>query len=908
MRFRILFFLIIITALVFGISNCRRNKAPQKNIPLNNSAQLTAEQVDLIRQLAQKHNGNDLEPLYIPVEQTPLEVLREMTETYQKAKSYGDRGYIQIIGKTTQPDYELTPWTCTVAFQKADERAAKIRLEINNGVLVSNGENCYAQIRDLPEQVLVFPAPQKITPVSFFRDLQLDKAMETGLPETIIRFAPQLILLFARNPLKTLVPAGSQTEFIEPQYIEEEPCDLIRVSHSGGSRILWVSRRQKLLLRLDYLAEGLPVPEGIESVSSIRVELEDAAVNRDISPEAFQMMQPQNARQVSAFQTAESFLLTQTQNGQPLTGWDKVSLPQVPSFRNGSYAISDSSEKTKPHNNTLSSKVQSKTAVLCFFNTSGENTPPALSELQALTADFSEDERVLCCAVFSDVSDTEEPSVESLKLIAEQLKEKKIVLPLYYISTKNPLSEALNIEAFPTWVIINPKGETEFYFRGFVPETFLAEKVRDILSGGKPHLKTLQELKQQEESHQIILDAMEKTDYYAAVEIPAEDVVRKKPAQPRPPQTFSLEERWIIDNLTPSGNIAVIPSHSSDEGSALPVFLTTCDGNQLILFDAAGNTLQKIKPAQLSGDELLNIVRTTIDGTGKQYIAVSSAGGQIIHICDIQLKPVCFFKPDTSPLNRLLSDFCFTDPYGNGTPAICSGLLSQNGKNDSVIVSDLQGSTIWQNTTVLSPFAAGSYHYNTAGMTTVFAAGSTVFTGGTSPTPKTQIFRWDSQGKPLRGITPQDGKQIVWCRPNIPDKSIDNINGSADNSTNDSAVAEWAMLLSDPNEKTYHFAVMNEEGKYLGITPLPYYSNAEKLSEPIIIYRKNLAQKDAAKKTQYIIASPDGNAGIFDDKAVRIDSFAFGEFITGIAVAETKERDLIIVAGENSITAWEIIR
>ncbi|GHT31151.1 hypothetical protein FACS1894214_2200 [Planctomycetales bacterium] len=62
------------------------------------------------------------------------------------------------------------------------------------------------------------------------------------------------------------------------------------------------------------------------------------------------------------------------------------------------------------------------------------------------------------------------------------------------------------------------------------------------------------------------------------------------------------------------------------------------------------------------------------------------------------------------------------------------------------------------------------------------------------------------------------------------------------------------------------------------------------------------------KKTQYIIASPDGNAGIFDDKAVRIDSFAFGEFITGIAVAETKERDLIIVAGENSITAWEIIR
>ncbi|MCL2743867.1 MAG: hypothetical protein FWE67_08450 [Planctomycetaceae bacterium] len=612
MRFRLYLFLFIIAAAIFFFRPACRNKV---NVPpKTGSPTLTAEQIELVERLAKQRSSREPEPLQIPVGQTPLGVLREMTNTYQTAKSYCDRGHIQVIGRAEHPDYEIAPWICTAAYQKENETAAKIRLEINNGVLVSNGENCYAQIRDLPEQVLVFPTPQKLTPASLFRDLQLDLAMELGLPETILRFAPQLIMLFAKNPLNTLLPPGSQTEFLTPQYIRDIPCDLIRVSHPGGVRVLWVSRNNKLLLRLDYLAEGLPVPKGIESITSIRIELENAAVNRDISPEAFQMMQPENAKHVSKFQTAES-------------------------------------------------------------------------------------------------------------------------------------------------------------------------------------------LRQVEESHQIVLNSMEKTDYYAAVLITEDDVVRKKAAQPKAPQTISLIECWTIDNLTPTGNIAVLPQ--SNDGSVPPILVTTCDGNQLITFDADGNTLKKLKPEGLPGDEMLNVVGITFAGmVGEAYIAAAFSEGQTVYFFDENLKPVNPFTADT--------------------------LLKE----------------------------------------------------------QESFFRRNIQGNPPPSFTPPEGKQLVWSYANTSDKNVDN--------------AEWAMLLSDNREDTFYFTVMNQENQYAAFTPLPYYGDTENLSEPLIPFKYR-------NENRYLAASADGSVTIFDNKAELLDSFAFGEFITGIAFLEAKGRNLIIVASENSITAWEIL-
>jgi hypothetical protein len=254
---------------------------------------------------------NPLKPL---TDQTPRQLLEKTVTAYKSAFSYSDHGEVRIIGKMTNPDTEPAPWFCTVAFQSPN----KLRLEINEGKLVSDGEDCFAQIRPLPNQVLRFPPPKHWLLEVLFQEMFLDQAMDVGLPDTILRFPPQLILLFAESPLKTLLPEGSESEFLDPQWIGEIPCDVIRVIHSAGNRLLWISRTNHALLRFDYYVEGLPVPQGFESIQLIRIDLSDAQFDYEIAPEAFQMQQPQDAQLVSEFQPNEIVSTAEKKPKNPL--------------------------------------------------------------------------------------------------------------------------------------------------------------------------------------------------------------------------------------------------------------------------------------------------------------------------------------------------------------------------------------------------------------------------------------------------------------------------------------------------------------------------------------------------------------------------------------------------------------
>jgi hypothetical protein len=232
-----------------------------------------------------------------PAAPEPLPILEKMVAAYQTANSYSDRATVQIIGKMTQPDTEPAPWNCIVAFQKPN----KLRLEVYEGIFVSDGEDCYAQIKLLPDQVLHVPAPHIWTLETLFQDVHLDTAMELGLPLSVFRFPPQLVLLFANNPLNTFCPKGAKVEWIEQESIGQIPCDVIQIGHTDGNRILWISREDHALLRLDYQPVGLPVPEGFESIEAIRIEMTDARFDWDFVPETFQMLQPQDAVKVDEF-------------------------------------------------------------------------------------------------------------------------------------------------------------------------------------------------------------------------------------------------------------------------------------------------------------------------------------------------------------------------------------------------------------------------------------------------------------------------------------------------------------------------------------------------------------------------------------------------------------------------------
>ena len=248
----------------------------------------------------------------VPID--PHAVLDRMIIAYKSAISYSDRATVQIIGTMSQPDVEPVPWNCVVAFMRPN----LLRLEINEGIFVSDGEDCYAQIRTLPDQVLHFPAPTHWTLETLFQDVHLDSAMALGLPRSVLRFPPQLVLLFANNPLNTFIPRGTRVEWVAQQQIGQVPCDVIQISHTDGNRILWISREDNALLRMDYQPVGLPIPEGFDSIEAIRIDMTDARFDWNFVPETFQMLQPHEAIQVAEFRSDAPGLPTQEEHRRRL--------------------------------------------------------------------------------------------------------------------------------------------------------------------------------------------------------------------------------------------------------------------------------------------------------------------------------------------------------------------------------------------------------------------------------------------------------------------------------------------------------------------------------------------------------------------------------------------------------------
>ncbi len=236
-------FQLIFLALGVGVVAGCRNETPVSMPPPTPDP----APVDFV--FPQEQNSQKLEK---PVDVTPRQLLEKTVAVYKAAFSYSDHGQVSMEAKMLDPEALPEPWPCTVAFQRNGQSCPRLRLEISDGKLVDDGVDVFAQIRSMPDQVLRFPAPDKISVENIFHDFFLDQSMELGIPEAILRFPPQWVLLFAQDPLKTFLPETSQVELREPQWIGDIPCDLIRVTDTSGSRLLWLSRKNHALVRFDY--------------------------------------------------------------------------------------------------------------------------------------------------------------------------------------------------------------------------------------------------------------------------------------------------------------------------------------------------------------------------------------------------------------------------------------------------------------------------------------------------------------------------------------------------------------------------------------------------------------------------------------------------------------------------------
>ena len=844
LRYRLfLCFLLTACSLTIGCRRSESNKNHKESSKEQNPVQSENETIPVDR------SG---QPLQVPQDVTPRQLLEKTVAAYKSAFSYSDHGTVQVVAKMLDPEAAPEPWPCTVAYQKP----GKLRLEISEGVFVSDGQDCFAQIRPFPDQVLRFSTPETWTLETLFRDEYLDQAMEFGIPETILRFPPQLVLLFAKDPLKTLLPEGAEAEFRDPQWIGEIPCDLIRISSSEGNRLLWISRRNHALVRLDYFVEGAPVPEGIDSLRMIRIEMTDALLNWDIAPEAFQMQQPMDARQVSEFQPDEITLL-----GRELDGPETVTLKLL------------SKEKPGEVRSETVGDWKGKTIVLCFWGTGNEASRGALAELLKAREVFREDDRVRFIPVNLDDIATDNAALEQVRAGLDAWR-----LPLPAIrDVEGRLAQKLSIDALPSLVVLGPKEKVEFYYRGIVTEKGLSETIRSIFGGEKPYEKGLSQYERQREEHLASLRQMTEKDVYLVHRLATESREESEPVSFKEPTGFSLNRLWQVP-LTGAGQVVVSTGPNGNSRLLVP-----CVGNLLAVLDPSGKVLKKEKPAGLLNDELLTLVRTGSAPNGQHYIGVSSVSGRAVHIYDDNLKPILSYLPDekartdsrSSP-KTVVADFRFVDIYGSGTVVLLLGTMSLDGTTgDSLCAVDFQGKEIWRDSSVSSPLSVDFCTFDGQRRILVLCFDE----------QRGSLLEYDPQGKRLAEVDVGEGRQVLWF-------DVDNPEGGGQ--------SEGCLISSDRDGGDIRVEAMDGNGKIRWSHPLPPAGYRKPYE---VIVSGDLLGDETR---EWLVQGPDGSVFVFDSRGRQCDSFSFGKFLSGLAVLKDGDRRTLVTVDSDGVSAWSV--
>ncbi|MDR1290908.1 MAG: redoxin domain-containing protein [Planctomycetaceae bacterium] len=824
-------------------------------------------------------------------EKKSIEILNQMVTAYRIAKSYADHGRGMIVGKMVQPDAEPVTWSCTVAFKKT----GRLRIESYEGKLVSNGDDCYAQIRALPEQVLRFPTPERFSLDKLFSDVELDQAMNIVFPSSVLRFPPQLILLFADDPLKTFLPEGAKTELLESQSVGNVPCDVVKIKHDHGDRVLWISRRNRALLRFDYMVEGLLVDSAFESVRTIRIDMSDAQFDLPVSDDAFMMLQPSNAKQLAEFQPVETEIL-----GKKLTDLESRKFEEM--LFDADKLPDNSDDNTTDNTIKLPlqkslADLQGKISVFCFWTTWSEPCRKAINEFYKAADENADNKNVQFFVVNAD--DPEEVNKnKKTDMLSACCSAWEIRKP-YWRASDDSLTDTLAVDSFPTIVVIGKENRVEFYSRGGVQPSVIGSLLKEIEEGKKPYEKNLIELQkvlqQRKIQHTEELKLMMEKGFFASSCVKTEEPAVPKLAPQSLPKTFKLKKKWEIP-LASTGNIALFAVKNSDKkvdgkknedvelekktGTDLnsatknregiddvgeTILLVPCEGNSVALINTAGKLMRKVTPAGFSNDELLTLVRTSIELGGDCYVGFSSNSGSAVHIFDADLKSRLRYVPQPKTAVKLkISDFRFVDLNGVGEPEVAVGVVAIDGNasgGDSICVIDLEGKEIWRDDTITSPFQIGDYNFD----------GQRGLYGLDEIDSVVKLQKYSADGKRL------DSASLEGLSVNC--FLFDRVDGNL------------CTIISTADGESTAIAVLNDSGSIRWQQPLP--------AGEYDLLAANLSDKS---KREWIAASRLGTFFVFDQSGKQTDSFSLGEQITGLTIVAGQ----LIVATGNKVIAWQI--
>ena len=130
----------------------------------------------------------------------PEAILTAMVTAYRAAESYQDQGAVRIQASLGDQKVDQA-----VDYSVALVRPNKLRMQVYQAVAVCDGGQFRAFSQELPKQILNRPAPEKLSFLDILADEMLAIALTQGPSQTFSWVPVQLLLLWAEDPLKTIL-------------------------------------------------------------------------------------------------------------------------------------------------------------------------------------------------------------------------------------------------------------------------------------------------------------------------------------------------------------------------------------------------------------------------------------------------------------------------------------------------------------------------------------------------------------------------------------------------------------------------------------------------------------------------------------------------------------------------------
>ena len=536
---------------------------------------------------------------------TAQKVLESMVAAYQKAASYADGGQIAFQAQMGEQKHDSKS-----EFLVAMVRPNKLLLHAYQGGVVCDGKKLSAFIKDLPNQVMQREAPPQLTMESLYSDAILTSALTDIPPQSLAGFPTPLVLLLAKDPLKTLLYRAEKTELLPSDKIGENVCYRVQITRAEGSSVYWIDQDTYVLRRVDYPIEALKqVMAGPVQNLSLVADLRAAQIGTDVDAKAFQFEVPPDAKVREFFAPPDQDLL-----GKPAPDFEFVDPDGKP---------------VTPK--TLAGKV----AVLDFWATNSDECRATLPELQEIYRQYKGNDKVAFLAVSADDAKIDD------KAVAQRLADWKVDVPIAR-DLKNT-RERLKIAGVPAVVLLGADGKLLHWQSGATPggSVELAAKLRRTLAGEDVVRLASRQFEEAKAQYLKIVQQWAQADLFVAP--PGAQLAMPLPPRSEP-ASLKMTRLWTCNKLTAPGNVLVV-----DGDGGRPRILVLDAGTAVVELGADGSVVATT-PLKLPPDRLLAALRTALTPEGKRiFVGFNSALPQLYVMDDKFQQTLTFPKDDENP-------------------------------------------------------------------------------------------------------------------------------------------------------------------------------------------------------------------------------------------------------------------